>query len=148
MNGASPNTLDVLRQIRIDGKRPKSGCVWINFSDDAYYGRQRYSWLEQGEESAQVVIPTNACVDLLDLRCLVGLAVFADTDAWTDGFGRLVERIKAVRPTSLLVTIGEALEAMNPSNPDGFGGFAWTPAMGDMTFNEWCSVGCGGRKHG
>ena len=144
----SVNSLDLLRQVRLDGKRPKSGCVWINFSDDPYHSRARYSWLEQGDTFAQVVIPTKACVDLLDFRCLVGLYAFVDADTWTDSFGRLVERIKAVPPRSMLVTIGDAIEAMDPVKLDGFGGFAWIPGMGDMTFVEWCAAGCGRRANG
>lgn len=144
----SPNTIAVLHQVRLDGKRPKSNCVWIEFSDDAYHARQRYSWLEQGEESAQVVIATDAAVDLIDLRCLVGLNVYLDADTWTDRFGRLVERIKTVPPRSLLVTMGDAIEAMDMGQTDSFGGFAWLPGMGDMTFNEWCDAGCGFRKNG
>lgn len=141
----SPNTLALLLKVRRSGHRPLTGTVWIEFDNDPFHLRQRYSWIEQREESAQVHLPLDTRVDLLDLRCVVGLHVVLSTPTWSDAAGRLVSRIKQVPPQSLLVCISDAMDA---ASNDSFGGFAWLPKVGDLSFEEWCEHGCGRRAHG
>jgi hypothetical protein len=141
----SPNTLALLLKVRRSGHRPASNGVVIEFDNDPFHSRQRHSWVEQQESFARVHLPLDTRVDLIDLRCVVGLYVMLETPTWTDAAGRLVERIRQAAPRSLLVCITDAMLA---ASNDSFGGFAWLPKVGDLTFNEWCDQGCGRRAHG
>lgn len=136
----SPNTLELLHKVRLAKGRPASSMVFVQFGD---YLPSRESWVTCAERSAQVDLPPDARVDLLDLRCLVGLSVVLFAHRWTDVVGRLVERIKQASPRSLLVCLDDAMAAMKSGS---FGGFAWLPAAGDLSFDEWCDAGCGGRR--
>lgn len=119
------DNLQTLLRVRMRGARPASGCVDVWFGD---FTALKSDWLQSGDVTAQVDLPADCAVDLLDLRCFVGLGVSLFVREWSDKAGRLVERIKSASPWFLQVLIG-----------DGSGqliGFAWTARRGDMTLDE------------
>ena len=82
-------TLKPLADMRMAGERP-AGAAWLHVGD----GWETVKWWTWRGAAAEIMVPTGAPIERLDLRPLVGLRVIVLAPAYTRPLLRLLNRLK------------------------------------------------------